>query len=70
MKRVKALQLSCEGMGCQFFAQGTEINPDLRDVDWDCPHFEPLKGNERKYSKIDSHANRNLYPKTVDRIGV
>lgn len=65
-RRIKALQFSCEGMGCKYWAQGTEISSDDRDIDWNCPHFVPLKGNEKKYPKIDSHANRNKYPKTLN----
>lgn len=69
VQKVKALQLSCEGMGCQFYAQGAEINPDARDIDWNCPHFKKKLLKDRtsiERLSIDSHANRNEYPKTVN----
>ena len=68
-QKVKSLQLTCEGMGCQYWAQGAEISPNDRDIDWNCPHFEKLT-LKKKLSKerlsIDSHANINEYPKSVN----
>jgi len=68
LRKVKALQLSCEGMGCQYYAQGTEISPDNRDVDWDCPYFKKKTLENRtsmERMSIDSHANRNEYPASI-----
>ena len=62
--KINASDFSCEGMGCKFFSQGSEIGPDMRDKDWNCPHFEKLKDG-RKYRGIDSHANRNEYPEII-----
>jgi hypothetical protein len=68
-QKVKALQLSCEGMGCKFYARGAEINPDARDIEWVCPHFKKKTLKNRlsiERLSIDSHANMNEYPKTLD----
>jgi len=59
---LKSKDFSCEGMGCKFFAQGSEISPNMRDEDWKCPHFRLKHGYTKARLRIDSHANRNLYP--------
>jgi hypothetical protein len=68
-QKIKALQFTCEGMGCQYYAQGTDIDPDTRNIEWNCPHFKEktLKNATSKARmNIDSHANINEYPKTVN----
>jgi hypothetical protein len=61
-QKISAQDLTCEGMGCQFIMRGTDMDLEMREIAGECPHFEPLRENEKKYLGIDSHANINKYP--------
>jgi len=65
--KIKAENFMCEGMGCQFFSKGLEVGVDMRNIAWDCPHFElrVARVSSRRL-RIDSHANLNEYPEPMD----
>lgn len=63
---LKWTDFTCEGMGCKYFARGTEMGLDMRDAKWDCPHFKLKIEHMKERLAIDSHANRNKYPEPLN----
>ena len=64
-QKITAVDFNCEGMGCQYVARGTEIGYDMREANWNCPHYK-MKTLKNRTSeerlRIDSHADIKKYP--------
>jgi hypothetical protein len=66
-QKITAMDFNCEGMGCQYWAEGVEIGYDMRNADWNCPHYKYFRRTLKNVTseerlRIDSHADKNKYP--------